>query len=550
MGVDVTLTFPAPAVATAIESSAREPQVPFPARFWWLKRLALLGLLLVGLIAAVRAAWGWEAERRFDRVLAPVRAAGWPVRGEELNPPAVADAANGAYYLLRATKIAEVDAVSPTIVGISYPGDPAFGTPWEKAAEQSLIASGAAFPLARQARAHDRFNWGTVMKRPGLNTPLWHLNNTRQLANVLSDAALYAHVHGDDTTALETIRDVMHLSKATSSEPFVICHLVGIGIDSLAQYRLKMIAAGLTIAPEDGPPPVQPSALPGSSPPAGPYPSLKPAARPARRAQVRALIAELLDEGEITAALPRALAGWRAMELDMADWMGGSVSLLRPMFRLDATRMLEHDAALMVAAAHRTLPEAKAVLAQAALKRPRPPIPPPGAMLTLPFGAPTPKRVSIDYARALSSNFSSNGFASDRVIHNHMSALADRRMSAASLAAQLYRADHGQWPGALEALVPAYLPEVPRDPMAAGETRLGYILAKVPYPGGGDRPVVYSVGDNGVNDTPDATGLPNAPTFGGWTRGRDEYRDVSRWAPPTPQTRPTTPQTTTGNSLP
>lgn len=50
-------------------------------------------------------------------------------------------------------------------------------------------------------------------------------------------------------------------------------------------------------------------------------------------------------------------------------------------------------------------------------------------------------------------------------------------------------------------------------------------------------PVVYSVGRNGVDNTPDAKGLPSAP-WSGWHGGREEYRDLERWVPPPTTTRP------------
>src|SRR5690606_25372409 len=56
--------------------------------------------------------------------------------------------------------------------------------------------------------------------------------------------------------------------------------------------------------------------------------------------------------------------------------------------------------------------------------------------------------------------------------------LADRRMTAVSLAIQLYRADHGDWPASLDQLVPDYLSAIPADPFPADGAPIGYeILA-------------------------------------------------------------------------
>jgi hypothetical protein len=73
-------------------------------------------------------------------------------------------------------------------------------------------------------------------------------------------------------------------------------------------------------------------------------------------------------------------------------------------------------------------------------------------------------------------------------------AVAECRLAAVALAAAAYAREHdGAMPAALDQLVGAYLPYVPFDPMAAGERplRLGERA---------DGAVVYSVGDDGVDD--------------------------------------------------
>jgi len=72
---------------------------------------------------------------------------------------------------------------------------------------------------------------------------------------------------------------------------------------------------------------------------------------------------------------------------------------------------------------------------------------------------------------------------------------AERRLAATALAIRLYQHDHaGRLPPTLDALVPAYLPAVPLDPLAAGGQPVKYLPdAKLPY--------VYSVGENGSDET-------------------------------------------------
>lgn len=354
-----------------------------------------------------------------------------------------------------------------------------------------------------------------------MSTLLPHLNDARHLANTLGDAALYAHFRGDDAAALEIIRDIRHEAKVLGHDPFVISHLVAVGIEMLAQDRLQVIAAGLRIAP-DGAPPV----------PAGTYPTTAPSQPPrhATREQVHALIAELLDDGAFEAALLKAYAGERAMQIDTADWLGEKSWILRPMFQLESVRMAEEDEALLEAAAQPSWPAAKAVLASAALRRPPPGPPPRAATLFTGVGTSPPKRDVIDYTRLLSSNLLGTS-SMGRPIAQHMRARNEKRLTAVSLAAQLYRADHGgEWPASINALVPKYLPQVPRDALAPDDKPLSYVLLKGALPDGGDRPLVYSVGHNGVDDAAAGKPPPNAP-ISGWQNQLDEWRDLSHWTP-------------------
>lgn len=81
------------------------------------------------------------------------------------------------------------------------------------------------------------------------------------------------------------------------------------------------------------------------------------------------------------------------------------------------------------------------------------------------------------------------------------------RVALTALAAQAYRADAGHYPATLDALVPDYLPEVPRDPFVDAPLRT---IARDPIsrhhpasrqpPGGARELTIYSVGPDGVDD--------------------------------------------------
>jgi hypothetical protein len=523
-----------------VSPTTREPTDPFPPRFWWLKRLSAGGFLLVLLLAGTRAAWGWAAERRFERAIAPVRARGEPLVAAELNPPQVPDHLNAAWYLKRAIAAIDPNADSPASTSMMYPDHPPYGAAWDTTANKSVTASAKVFPLVRQARAYDQFDFGWRIKDPVPATALPHLNDVRHLANTVCDAALYAHVNGDDVAALETVRDVRHLAKGIRTEPFIISSLVADGIDSLALSRLQVIASGLRVAERDGPPPPAPVGGPQGPVDGGPFPAPNPVSppRPATPSHVRQVISELLDAPGLS-EMAVAVAGERVAQTNTVDWVAKRAPVTRPMFRLDAARMLEANAVYGEAARKPTLPAAKAVIDTSPATASLPP--PPKVGLNMWGFAPAPaRRDPLDYTRMLSAEFV-GGNPTRRTLVQNARVVAHRRMTAVSLAAQLYRAEHGgAWPESMEALVPRYLPALPQDPLAKDGGPLRYMLLKGALPGGGDRPVVYSAGDNGTWDTVDGTGLGATPVFG-WHGWRDEYLDLTRWQLPAPTTAPATP---------
>ncbi len=71
--------------------------------------------------------------------------------------------------------------------------------------------------------------------------------------------------------------------------------------------------------------------------------------------------------------------------------------------------------------------------------------------------------------------------------------LAQRRMAAIALAIRLYEVDHARRPAELAELIPDYLDEVPADPMAADGATFSYLPDA-------EIPVLYSVGENGIDD--------------------------------------------------
>jgi len=113
-----------------------------------------------------------------------------------------------------------------------------------------------------------------------------------------------------------------------------------------------------------------------------------------------------------------------------------------------------------------------------------------------------------------------------RMPYGQFRILAERRVTALSLACQLYRIDHGNWPGQLDELVPTYLKVIPLDPFRTDGGRIGYMVIKGVGSGGADRPLLYFEAGRGAQP-------PKERTYE-WVSALTtvrQYRDLSHFVP-------------------
>jgi hypothetical protein len=343
---------------------------------------------------------------------------------------------------------------------------------------------------------------------------------------------------GDDVAALEAIRDIRHISMGVRDEPMLVSELVGIGTEAVALSRLNEITPGLRIAPED-----DAAARAGNAEAvrAAALPTTRRATPPRRLTpgNVRAFIAELLDDGERNGRMARACSGERAFLQDMAADPHNTRWLIRPMWRLDAPRVDGPMGAAMEAAAQPTWPAALDSLRAARARLPGTPAPVMSVFWPTAVRPRPAKRQPIDFTRLLSQDAGA-GLTTGRAIDQNWRVATERRLAAVGLAVRLYQAEHDRWPVSIDELVPKYLPYVPRDPMAADGSGLRYVLVPDGLPGGGDRPIAYSAGTDGVFGTTPLTQMPKEPLYS-WVSGAgDQWRDLARWQPPAPTSGPST----------
>lgn len=289
------------------------------------------------------------------------------------------------------------------------------------------------------------------------------------------------------------MRDELSVTRSLQSDPTMVSQLVGLGIAASATHAAQVMAPGIQFE------------------------------KPGTRQAVRELIADLLDESADWRGFEAALRGERLIADDYVDWSATQSWFMRPTADTEIVRRNRYYAILAEAATVRNWPGASAVIARATL---------PNASSAALFG--TPRRPTVPrYSRFLTPagwDANPSGY-----FLTHFRLLADRRMTAVSLAAQIYRADHGHWPARVDELAPAYLPAIPVDPYRDDGGPLSYVVEKLPPPLVGDRPMVFS------QDTDRALGITAEPMYGfqGGNFGRipsalkpAQYRDLSRFEPP------------------
>jgi hypothetical protein len=430
-----------------------------PRRFWWLKRLSFAFALLFALLLALRLWWGHVAQRRIDQRIATAQAAGEPVLPSDfIDPDKPADAENAAVAFGAAAMALKLNQAQSAF-DARYDPDIALSESDRKLLAGIVAGNIKALALSRHAATLPHVDWGVRYTTPLLWTLLPHLSPARRLASFLRYAAIDHHLSGMDGQTVEDLRDTIREGDDLDrGQPvFLVTHLVSIAINSLATDTIARYAGELQI----------------DTTTAG-------AAGATTTAQVRVLIDQLLDDQTYRKAAAGSWYEERLIGFDeaAADYIINRTPQhqwwlwpIRPMFRLDAVRLFDWYSAVAAASSEASLPMAMAKMPAL------PPMPSPSPL----------RRMSRLYESVLTPAFA-------HATQEHYHQLALRRIAAVLLAARLYEGDHeGAPPPNLAALVPAYLPSIPLDPLAPGSQPLRYVSTPM-------HEAVYSVGDDGVDD--------------------------------------------------
>jgi len=429
-------------------------------RFRWRKFFGVV-LLLIGVLAALHAAWDWHAERALRMRVEQLQAA-----GERILPAEFAASSaeygwreNGALDLVSAAAI--VNDYGPESEAILWLPTtmPADAKVWPHLARARQWYEPA---LRRVERAQ---SMPYVQFTSSLVSPVAEtldrspLNGLRDLGDLLSLTALVEHHDGRDDLVVRRLGQLNFIAEMSDYFPSHVGHFVALTIHQTAATRIEQFGPSLSIGSGEG---------------------------QAAVADVRKLIAALLDESKLQAGQKHALEAERMTTLDSLETMARSdvestFSRLNPIVRYalspyihaNALRALEYQTDVtQIGLSTADWPTASARL---------------GGV------KPIEDRFLIARGRA---------YGIGGGLQRHFETLTDRRLAATALAMRLYRHDHaGARPQRLEELVPKYLPAVPLDAMAAGNRRLSYLPD-------GAHPVLYSVWRNGDDDAASEAPMP------------------------------------------
>jgi hypothetical protein len=384
-----------------------------------------------------------NARRILDEQVAAARKAGEPILPEDFRVAPVDPSQNAALCVNDAAKIIDDFAFRhPQNKFYDLDMSARLSPEQWKLVDDTLQSLAPALAKMDQANARSGVDWQVKMASPALKILLRHLNGARAVANVLRPAALSAHRHGRDDEALRRAGQLLALASWVEQKPFMVTHLVAMGIIRIACETIADLVPELKIGTAPG---------------------------DASAAQVAGLIAQLSDQRWLQNGFREVMQAERMAALDtvecladgklaMADLESMSTTrraMTRPTtpsaaeIMTDGVTLVKNSTAMIAAAESQRLPEFRH-------KTPPPPL------------------LRTASLQSIVSSF-------DRAAQIHYSTLSRLRLSATALAARWWMIDHdGRAPASLNDLVPKYLAAIPDDAVAAAPASISYRLLPEP----------------------------------------------------------------------
>lgn len=437
---------------------------PRPASPWW--RLVWVCLGLVALIAAVSFGLAlyarWQAEGRLRAEVEALDEADPDWRLDDLmrTIPELPAEENSAPRLLVVIRSVPKGWPKPEELELMYAGlqpNHHFGKRRMGLLNKVLAPVKAQRLAGRELVKYPRGQHKLALAENPLLTVLDDQQKTREFAVLLDLDALGLAQEGDIKGALASARACINAGNALEHEPFLISVLIRIAVHQVAMKSVeRSLALGEAPAPDLEQ--VQNALWPWTR-----SPGLVLALRGERAAMDRA--ARLLAEGTFDGKLLEALL--RDGPSQRVDWAEGAWNwLTSPNWQSAAQQGRPELLRILTRAVENAkLPPEKQAAAEDELEQEVKTNAGPLVRLLLPATQKTAEAGRRGMAYALSMH--------------------------TLVGCERHRLKHGKWPDKLEALVPEFIPEVPKDPFDGKPLR---------YKAWADGVVVYSVGANGKDD--------------------------------------------------
>jgi hypothetical protein len=154
-------------------------------------------------------------------------------------------------YARAIQRVAEGDRaniMSPAASPLDYPEYPPYSAEWHRLESASYAFNAPARALVHEARSRNSATLPSALNADGTITDR-SLFDCRSLANELGDAALEQHLQGDDASAIESLRDLLHLCDLLErpAPSSIVQALLTHGIRMLAVNRLEIITAEVSL---------------------------------------------------------------------------------------------------------------------------------------------------------------------------------------------------------------------------------------------------------------------------------------------------------------
>src|SRR4051812_47909590 len=187
------------------EADTSADTTALPPRFWWLRRIGVAMVLLMGVLVGLRHVALYVAQRRLAAQIAAIKAGGEPLMPEDFADRPAPPEQDGGPDLLVAMRMFKV----PPQHQQSWNQTPRFAPSTQNPAmaDAVLAANQEAMAKVRAARGKPLINWGMPIRPEVVSLPLAMSRQLRDLCDVFMIAAQRAQAQGRSDEAIEYMRD-------------------------------------------------------------------------------------------------------------------------------------------------------------------------------------------------------------------------------------------------------------------------------------------------------------------------------------------------------